>query len=90
MAREINITEHTNGVIVKSDNKRISVVKAKEGVHIIEFKSLTIDTGEALGSISKLSKNKKLKFTALGLTDEGLLDLYVALREYVKIIPDED
>lgn len=75
------ITNHPNGTVVRSKNKRLQIIK-EESENLIIFTGLTKYIGnKSLGAT--ISKNGKLKFTPILLSDEAIKDLYYGLHEYL-------
>ena len=87
----IEITNTRNGAHLKSKNSRIEIVKPiinKDKIefskdNVLVFKALTKDVGKAIIK-SKLTCNKKVKTTVVGLTDKAVFELYYVLQEYLK------
>jgi hypothetical protein len=52
--------------------------------NVIFLKSLTAESGLKPGVKHKLSKNKKLKISSIGLTDEALIELYMGMSHYIE------
>ena len=83
------IIVYNDAVVVKSKNKRVSVFKSKiangtKEANVLRFVSLTSEVGKEPGAVSKLSENKKIKRTFLALSDHAIVDLYMALKFYIK------
>ncbi len=82
---------HPNGVIIRSYNREISILRheSKErfaAPNVIFVKALTANAGKDPGVKHNLSNNEKIKYSALGLSDEALIELYMGLSHYVKNI----
>jgi hypothetical protein len=82
MKVEIKIEE--NNVAVKNDTRSITVTKNKIGKNLIHIKGLTSLVGTRPASIHFLSEDDLVKNTVLGMTDEGIKSLSLALRLYVE------
>lgn len=81
----------SDAVEVRGLNRETSVVKRTvekefDPANTIHICALTANVGEGPGAISHLSKNKKVKYTTIGLSDEGLLELFLAIGHYLKEI----
>lgn len=85
------ISLYANGIVLKSHNRRITIQKHNfekfelDGA-AIQIKSLTKDTSDKKGAVSVLSKNKKVKYSFIGLSDEAVLELHAALSYHIKQI----
>jgi hypothetical protein len=82
----MKLTTHLNGVTSKTKNKRIAIFEKKvddKTIHCIEVKSLTKDSGSEIGAISLISKNGKIKFSAIGFKEEALMELHYCLSQYL-------
>lgn len=81
---------HPNAVNVKGDNRRITIIKQKPSKNkfvaknVIFIKSLTSDTGYNAGVQHHLSDNGKIKVSSIGLSTEGLFELYICLGSYLE------
>ncbi len=87
MSRTKKVSIHPEGVFVKGNNRRIAIIK-KTGTkdkakNIIIMKALTAELTEHPGVRHELSDNKKIKYSFVGLTDEAVMDLHIALGEYL-------
>lgn len=67
--------------IVKMDPPEDVPFAAK---NVIFLKSLTAESGVKPGVRHELSKNKKVKISSMGLTDDAVLELYVGLSHYIE------
>ena len=89
MGKKINtVAVHNNGVIVRSKNRRTTIVETKPDIefhaaNIITFEALTANSGPLPGARSDVTTNGKIKVTSLGLSDQGIVDLYIALKTYL-------
>lgn len=82
MKSEIRIEE--NNVVVQSSTRSVTVRKNKVGNNVIHIKGLTSIVGKGRASKHFLSEDDLIKNTLLGMTDEGVLDLALALKFYVE------
>jgi hypothetical protein len=80
------LTTHPNGVVLKSNNRRIAVIKEEKGIRISVL-SLTKYTGKEKGAISELFQNDKIKYSAIGFSQEALEDLFYVLSKFLTIKP---
>ena len=83
----MKLTTYPNGLQLKAKNKRFVIFKVEENgksINRIEVKSLTKETGAEIGAISFISKNSKVKYSAIGFSDEALMELYCCLDSYLK------
>ena len=78
------LTTHPNGIILKSKNRRLSVIKTEKGVNI-SIVSLTKETGKEKGAISELFQNDKIKYSAIGFSQETLEELFYVLSKFLTI-----
>ena len=82
MKAEIKIEE--NNVVVKSDERSITVTKNKVGNNVIHIKGLTSLVGKEPASKHFLSEDELIKNTLIGMTDVAIVNLALALRLYVE------
>ena len=87
--KENKLVTYLDGLVVSSHNRRTSIVKTNADIqfhasNIIKFKALTTEVGPLAGARSDVTANGKIKITSLGLSDQGLVDLYFALKVYLK------
>jgi hypothetical protein len=76
------LTTHPNGVVLKSKNRRLSVIKTEKGVKITAI-SLTKETGKEKGAISELFQNDKIKYSAIGFSQEAIEELFYLLSKFL-------
>jgi hypothetical protein len=86
--KENQVSIHKNGVIVRSKNRRTVIVETHPDIefhaaNILTFVGLTSNTGPLAGARSDVSSNGKIKTTSLGFSDQGIVDLYIALKTYL-------
>jgi hypothetical protein len=87
----IHTTVFKDAVEVRGVNKETIIQrlepKVKNGApNLIRVKSLTANTGKKPGVRHNLSYNGKVKYSAMGLSDEAVIELYMALNHYIKNI----
>lgn len=80
-----------NAVTVRGHNKHTAVVRvipktAIAAPNVIFIKSLTAITGPKAGVRHKLSKNKRIKYTHIGLSNEAIIELHHGLGQYIENI----
>ena len=83
----MKIKKHLNSTELKTKNKVFTVIKPVVNVetqelhkhNIIHIKGLTSELGDEPGVKTIISKNGKIKETYIGVTDEGLEDLFRTL-----------
>lgn len=73
-----------NQVIVKSTDRVVGVIKNKKGINVLHFKAPTSKVGVEPAVGSFLSEDGLVKNSIIGLSDEAILDLALALNEYVQ------
>ena len=88
MEKRQTIEKWKNGTIVRSHNRRTEIIETKAEIefhaaNIIRLTSLTANTGPLPGMSCNVTDNGKIKVTSLGLSDKGLVDLYMALKIYL-------
>jgi hypothetical protein len=84
---QIKLQKYNNACTIKAKNRRFAVVKKEidgNSRNMIYITSLTSETGKEDGVITKLSKNEKIKYTLLGLSDEAIKELYTCLHHYLR------
>jgi hypothetical protein len=93
MARKVKgmvyTTIYPDAVSIRGLNRDTAVVKREvtkkfEAPNLIFIKALTANVGNKPGVRHELTKNKKIKVSTIGLSDEGLVELYMALTHYIK------
>lgn len=85
--RILTIRTASNGVSSKSENRRTTIVRSETGqTHLIQFKSLTAESGVDSACETILTANDKIKITSVGLSTLGLLQLHETLKQYVSKI----
>ena len=76
------ITTHPNGIIVKSNNRRIEIIDNEDST-LINFIGLTKNIGKK-SLRATISKNGKVKCTPILISDDGVKDHYSGLHIYLK------
>lgn len=89
MLKQTKMDVYPNAVLVRSHNKAIAIERRKpknqhDSKNVIFLKSLTADTTKNPGVIHELSKNEKIKYSTLGLSDDAIVALYHCLGEYLE------
>jgi hypothetical protein len=82
---------YSDAVTIRGLNRKIEVIRVEPkgkfyAPNVIRIKALTSEVGEKPGVKHNLSKNKKIKYTGMGLSDEALIELYMGLSHYIKTI----
>ena len=88
MKTEIEISEKS--VTVKDTSRSVSVTKNRVGNNVIHIKGLTSLVGKQQASAHYLSEDDLIKHTILGMTDDGILELSLALNYYVIEVLNKD
>jgi hypothetical protein len=73
--KPMELKKYEDAFTIKAKNRRFAVVKKEfdgKNRNMIYITSLTSETGKEDGVISKLSKNEKIKYSLIGLTDEAI------------------
>jgi hypothetical protein len=91
MARKVKTTVYLNAVNVRGENREIGVFKRKEediteespAENVIHFKALISDVGPGEGARTEFSENGKIKYSYVGLTNDAVIELYMALHYYI-------
>lgn len=87
MYKPIKLQGYKDAFTIKAKNRRFAIVKKEVGGknrNMIYITSLTSETGKEDGAITKLSENKKIKYSLVGLSDEAIRELYYCLHHYLK------
>lgn len=79
---EVVVSE--NQVVVKSTDRIVGVTKNRKGSNVLYFKAPTSKVGVEPAVKSFLSEDGLIKNSIIGLSDEAVLDLAVALNQYVR------
>lgn len=88
MKTEIEISEKS--VTVKDTSRSVSVTKNRVGNNVIHIKGLTSLVGKQQASAHYLSEDDLIKHTILGMTDDGIIELSLALNYYVIEVLNKD
>lgn len=88
-----HMRRYPNAVSFRNTN-RLVVVEYRQGkgeyegkeVNAIQFKALTSEVGPEHGVSHGLSKNGKIKYSELRLSDDALVELYISIGAYLKNI----
>lgn len=75
----VEIDQTDSSVTVTSDKRSIRVLKREDGSHIIHIRSLTENVGKGSAVHHYLSDGEEVKNTIVGMSDEALKDLTIAL-----------
>lgn len=73
-----------NEVEVKSNVRVMTITKHKKGSNLIHIKGLTSLVGVESGVRSFISEDGLVKNSQMCMSDEAILDLYVALSHYAE------
>lgn len=87
MAKTPHLQRHPNAVVFRNTNRRISAIKSKvkdKKSTTLHFTAMTSEVGKEPGVRHGLHRNDKVKHSEIGLTDAAIVDLYHALRYYIK------
>lgn len=93
MARKVKgmvyTTIYPDAVTIRGLNRNTAVVRREvtkefEAPNVIFLKALTSNVGKKAGVRHELSPNKKIKVSTMGLSDDALVELYMALGNYLK------
>ena len=88
MKTEIEISEKS--VTIKDTSRSVSVTKNRVGNNVIHIKGLTSLVGKQQASAHYLSEDDLIKHTILGMTDDGIIELSLALNYYVIEVLNKD
>jgi hypothetical protein len=82
---------YKDAVTIRGVNRNIQIIKVKPkgefyAPNVIHIKALAAEAGTKPGVKHSLSKNKKIKYSGMGLSDQALIELYMGLGHYVKRI----
>lgn len=83
----MNVTEvvvSENQVVVKSTDRVVNITKNRKGNNLLHFKAPTSKVGTGKGVKHFLSEDGLIKNSMLGISDEAILDLTLALTQYVQ------
>lgn len=80
--KEVIVSE--NQVIVKSTDRFVGITKNKKGINVLHVKGLTSLVGSEPAVKSFLSEEGLIKNSLMGFSDEAILDLYLALNQYIE------
>lgn len=93
MSRNNTIKHFANSTEYRTKNRRFTIIKPvkskddltlMENQNLIHIKAMVSDVGPKPGVRHNLTHNGKVKESLIGLSDQAMFELYIALNEYYK------